>query len=80
MKTEVIYTISQIPVGAIVLIDGKKFQYAGQDKIKIGLGKVSQYVFYPIQEGFTKFFNKNYDFKFIRNSDEIFELKTNTNG
>ena len=76
MKTEVIYTISQIPVGTIVLIDGKKFQYAGQDKIKVGLGKVSQYVFYPIKEGFTKFFNKNYDFKFTKNSNEVFELKT----
>ena len=24
--------------------------------------------------------NKNYDFKFTRNSDEVFELKTNANG
>ena len=79
MKTEVIYTISQIPVGTIVLIDGKKFQYAGQDNIKVGLGKVSQYVFYPIEEGFTKFFNKNYDFKFTK-SYGVYELKTNTNG
>ena len=79
MKKEVIYTISQIPVGTIVLIDSKKFQYAGQDKIKVGLGKVSQYVFYPIQEGSTKFFNKNYDFKFTK-SYGVYELKTNANG
>ena len=38
-------TISQVPVGATVQIDGEKFQYSGQAMLKFKGMKTSVYVF-----------------------------------
>ena len=38
-------TISQVPVGATVQIDGEKFQYKGQAMLRFKGGKTSMYVF-----------------------------------
>lgn len=68
-------TISQVPLASICEINGKKYQYFGQQMIKIGIGKVSQYVFHPLdKEQKPKFFNKTHDFKFTK-KDNVFILQ-----
>jgi hypothetical protein len=63
--------IGDLKINQKVLIDGQVHAYCGQDMVKIGLGKVSQYVFVNYNTGKKKFYNKTIKFVFEKTTCKI---------
>lgn len=64
-------TISQVPFKGIVMYKERKFRYDGQEKIKVGGGHVTKYIFTDYISGKKEFFGVQHQFDLTKNGDLI---------